>query len=415
MALLLTGRVLVVACVLVACSSSCGCPVAAAAAMTTVDGITAIYSFGDSITDTGNLVREGATGMLRYIGSRPYGIDLLRGGRTPTGRCSNGYLMIDFLAKYLGLPLLNPYLDKAADFTHGVNFAVAGATALGATALAERGVTMPHSNSSLDVQLQWFRDFMASATTNSSQEVRRKLASSLVMLEIGGNDFNYAFLQLQTRPTGGGYGSGNVTRIVEILEQVGALVPQVVQSITNAAKALLEMGAVRVVVAGNLPIGCSPAYLSGANVTEPAAYDADGCLLVLNGFAELYNAALRAAVAGLKRAHPRAVVAYADYFAAYARVLREARARGFDPARTRTACCGAREAAAYGFRLGRFCGAPRTTVCADRARYVSWDGVHPTQHAYEAMTELLYRGGLACPPPINWPGQTMPEANAPLN
>lgn len=202
MALLLTGRVLVVACVLVACSSSCGCPVAAAAAMTTVDGITAIYSFGDSITDTGNLVREGATGMLRYIGSRPYGIDLLRGG--PTGRCSNGYLMIDFLgtpppagyffiylpaiktyvtpwfqsvytraAKYLGLPLLNPYLDKAADFTHGVNFAVAGATALGATALAERGVTMPHTNSSLDVQLQWFRDFMASATTNSSQGTSR--------------------------------------------------------------------------------------------------------------------------------------------------------------------------------------------------------------------------------------------------
>ena len=58
------------------------------------------------------------------------------------------------------------------------------------------------------------------------------------------------------------------------------------------------MGAVRVVVAGNLPIGCAPAYLSGPNVTEPAAYDADGCLAVLNGFAELYNAALRAAVAG---------------------------------------------------------------------------------------------------------------------
>lgn len=69
------------------------------------------------------------------------------------------------------------------------------------------------------------------------------------------------------------------------------------------------MGAVRVVVAGNLPIGCAPAYLSGANVTEPAAYDADGCLAVLNGFAELYNAALRAAA-----------VAYANYFVAYARV-----------------------------------------------------------------------------------------------
>jgi phospholipase/lecithinase/hemolysin len=198
MARLLLRRVLVVAFLflLVACSSSSSA--GAAAAETTVDGITAIYNFGDSITDTGNLIREDPTGLLRYIGKLPYGIDL----HGPTGRCSNGYLMIDFLgtpppagyflrdfnsvqghlhdtvilinsyicaAKYLGLPLLNPYLDKAADFTHGVNFAVAGATALDTTTLAERGVTISLTNSSLDVQLAWFKDFLASATNSSSQ------------------------------------------------------------------------------------------------------------------------------------------------------------------------------------------------------------------------------------------------------
>jgi hypothetical protein len=56
------------------------------------------------------------------------------------------------------------------------------------------------------------------------------------MLEIGGNDFNYAFQQQQTRPSDGGYGLGNVTRIVETLQQAGALVPPVVQSISNAAQ-----------------------------------------------------------------------------------------------------------------------------------------------------------------------------------
>jgi hypothetical protein len=57
------------------------------------------------------------------------------------------------------------------------------------------------------------------------------------MLEIGGNDFNYAFQQQQTRPSdGAGYGLGNVTRIVETLAQAGALVPPVVQSISNAAE-----------------------------------------------------------------------------------------------------------------------------------------------------------------------------------
>ena len=87
-------------------------------------------------------------------------------------------------AKYLGLPLLNPYLDKAADFTHGVNFAVAGATALDTATLAERGVTNALTNSSLDVQLAWFKDFMASAT-NSSQGT--SLISPLYILTVCSN------------------------------------------------------------------------------------------------------------------------------------------------------------------------------------------------------------------------------------
>ena len=63
----------------------------------------------------------------------------------------------------------------------------------GATALARRGVAVPHTNSSLGVQLQRFKDFM-SANTRSPQEIREKLAHSLVMVgEIGGNDYNYAF------------------------------------------------------------------------------------------------------------------------------------------------------------------------------------------------------------------------------
>ena len=64
------------------------------------------------------------------------------------------------------------------------------------------------------------------------------------MLEIGGNDFNYAFQQQQTRPSDGGYGLGNVTRIVETLQQAGALVPPVVQSISNAAKVRTHLNSI---------------------------------------------------------------------------------------------------------------------------------------------------------------------------
>lgn len=55
-----------------------------------------------------------------------------------------------------GLPLLNPFKDENADFRHGVNFAVAGSTALSAKSLAEKNiVNIALTNSSLSVQLDW--------------------------------------------------------------------------------------------------------------------------------------------------------------------------------------------------------------------------------------------------------------------
>jgi hypothetical protein len=168
--------------------------------------------------------------------------------------------MIDFLAKDLGLPLLNPYLDKGADFTHGVNFAVAGATALDAAALARRGVAVPHTNTSLGVQLQQFKDFM-NANTRSPQEMREKLAHSLVMVgEIGGNDYNYAFSE--NKPVAGGARNFyNFRRMATSVVEAMALVPDVVRSVTDAARELLDMGATRLVIPGNSPLGCVSSYM----------------------------------------------------------------------------------------------------------------------------------------------------------
>lgn len=41
-------------------------PAASPAQGMVVNGITAIYNFGDSISDTGNLSREGAVGMTQH-------------------------------------------------------------------------------------------------------------------------------------------------------------------------------------------------------------------------------------------------------------------------------------------------------------------------------------------------------------
>uniref|UniRef100_A0A803MJB0 Uncharacterized protein n=1 Tax=Chenopodium quinoa TaxID=63459 RepID=A0A803MJB0_CHEQI len=80
--------------------------------------VDAIYQFGDSISDTGNLIRESPIGEHTTFARLPYRQTYFH---KPTGRCSNGLLMIDFFARYLNLPLLDAYLNEAGNFTHGAS------------------------------------------------------------------------------------------------------------------------------------------------------------------------------------------------------------------------------------------------------------------------------------------------------
>ncbi|VAI91294.1 unnamed protein product [Triticum turgidum subsp. durum] len=340
--------------------------------------VAAIYSLGDSITDTGNLAKEAPPGAFETIKHLPYGVTFGR----PTGRCSDGLLMIDFLAQDMGLPFLNPYLAKNRSFDHGVNFAVAGATAMDPDDQSNRTF-------SLKLQLRWFKDFMKSSF-DTDEEIRKRLQSSLVLVgEIGGNDYNYAL-----------FGNKSVS-------EVEKLIPAVVQTIIDATKEVLDMGASRVIVPGNFPIGCLPSYLTAMAVPEPSAYDSTACLKDLNLFAAKHNAQLQRAVAGLRASYPDAAIAYADYFNSFLSLLKGAPALGFDENSTHTACCGA--GGRYNYDETRMCGVEGTAACADPSAYVSWDGIHMTQAAYKAMSRLIYHGRYLQPQILSFPennGQT---------
>ncbi|XVE55791.1 hypothetical protein DITRI_Ditri03aG0185500 [Diplodiscus trichospermus] len=100
----------------------------------------AIYQLGDSISDTGNLIREDPLSPFARL---PYGETFFK---SATGRCSNGLLMIDYLALSAGTQFIHPYLEKDGLVSHGggVNFAVAGSTALPVEILADNGVLARH-------------------------------------------------------------------------------------------------------------------------------------------------------------------------------------------------------------------------------------------------------------------------------
>ncbi|KAF9611958.1 hypothetical protein IFM89_037178 [Coptis chinensis] len=201
--------------------------------------------------------------------------------------------MIDYIATALGLPHLNPYLDRTASVQQGVNFAVAGST-LDTSFFTSRNITVTRLNRPLSVQLQWFRDHLI-RTCRTPGACTQRLRRSLVFLgEVGGNDYNNAFFQHKP------------------VEEIRSYVPQVVSGITNAVRQVIHVGAVRVVVPGNFPIGCIPIYLTSFPSNDPSAYDDTNCLRSLNEFAVYHNDYLRGALPQLRREYPRVVILYGD-------------------------------------------------------------------------------------------------------
>lgn len=87
---------------------------------------------------------------------------------------------------------------------------------------------------------------------------------------------------------------------------------------------VIDLGAAQLVVPGNFPIGCAPSYLTMFTTANAAAYDADNCLENFNSFAVYHNDHLQAALEGLRRAHPRVTIMYADYYEAFMYLLNHA-------------------------------------------------------------------------------------------
>ncbi|KAF8396261.1 hypothetical protein HHK36_017877 [Tetracentron sinense] len=327
-----------------------------------------IYQFGDSISDTGNFIREFPIGYFSVFARLPYGQTFFN---MPTGRCSDGLLMVDYLALAAHLPLLNPYLKSHSDFTHGVNFAVAGSTALDISSLVKLNIIPLLTKSSLNVQLQWFKTHLSSICKSKTECAQRLEKSLFMMGEIGLNDCNYAFIEGKT------------------IEEVEKIVPEVFQAIKNATREVIDHGALRIVVPGSFPLGCFPFYLTTLKSNDPAAYDEFKCLKDLNNFSMYYNNLLQQSILELNQEYPNVVVVYADNYNAFQWLHQHAPYLGFDVGSIQKACCGI--GGDYNFDPILPCGAPLVPVCRHPERRVSWDGIHLTQEAYKQMAKWLIR------------------------
>ncbi|CAO2181401.1 unnamed protein product [Urochloa humidicola] len=300
-----------------------------------------IFSFGDSFADTGNDIVVLAAHSINNPPARPpYGMTFFG---YPTGRNSNGRLIIDFIAEKLGLPLLPPSLAHNGSFRRGANFAVAGAFARDASFYRDIPVVGQLAlNTSSGVQLQWFESLKPSLCNQGAESectegfFHRAL---FFMGEFGVNDYSFSV-----------FGKN--------LSEIRSFVPDVINTISAATVRLIKQGANSVVVPGIPPLGCSPSNLAFFPSADPAGYDSrTGCLVEFNDLAVYHNSLLQDALESVRGAHPNARVIYADFFTPIIEMVQSPHKFGFTRDVLRCCCGGGGK---YNVNVSAACGMPGT-------------------------------------------------------
>uniref|UniRef100_A0A0D9UYA4 Esterase n=1 Tax=Leersia perrieri TaxID=77586 RepID=A0A0D9UYA4_9ORYZ len=356
----------------------------------------AIYNFGDSITDTGNLCVGGCPSWLT-TGQPPYGDTFF--GR-PTGRCTNGRVIIDFLGKliliklyrkfqskpdHFGLPLLPPSKASGSDFTKGANMAIIGATTMNFDFFQSLGLgNSIWNNGPLDTQIQWFQQLMPSicgsgkAYTYETSDCKNYLSNSLFIVgEFGGNDYNAPL-----------FGGKSIT-------EVKGYVPQIIDKITSGVETLIGLGAVDIVVPGVLPIGCFPLYLTLYQSSSQDDYDENGCLKSFNSLSDYHNGLLKQGLAGVQSKYPAVRLMYGDFYNQVTQMVQSPGSFGLKYGLT--VCCGASGKGSYNYNNQARCGMSGASACGDPENYLVWDGIHLTEAAYRSIADGWLRGPYCSP------------------
>lgn len=323
--------------------------------------VPAFYIFGDSTVDCGNnnyLVTLARSDML------PYGRDF--DNHEPSGRFCNGKISVDYLALYMGLPMVPTALGtpNVTNMTRGLNYASAGAGIL-----PESGSDLGQ-HISFSEQLGMFSNSEAKMSILLGQAATKEaIERSVFYFSIGNNDFIHYYLR-------------NVSGVLDRQNSV-EFSSMLLESLSNHLKFLIGGGIKKVVLVGIGPLGCAPNFLSAYNSSSGE------CISEVNSLVREYNVGLALLTAELRSEFPDSNIIFCDIFNGVYDIVVHARSYGFE--NTNTACCGAGK---YGGWVS--CLMPQM-ACSDASKYIFWDAFHPTEKV-NYLTSLLLWNGTVCSP-----------------
>ncbi|KAG8374801.1 hypothetical protein BUALT_Bualt10G0033400 [Buddleja alternifolia] len=322
-----------------------------------------IFNFGDSNSDTGGL-----TAGLGLEAGYPYGRAFFN---PPSGRASDGRLVIDFLCEYLNTHYLSPYLDSLRpNFTNGVNYAICGAA------------TLPrYLPFNLNIQILQFKHFhLAALRPKGFKNLvgEEDFKNALYTFDIGQNDLSGSFRSLS---------------YAQVIDKI----PSFISEIRDAIWEIYLLGGRNFWVHNTGPLGCLPKELAFRNNVNVGEYDAYGCIKTLNEAAKTFNNQLNDLCQQLRSQMENPTILYVDVYSIKYDLIANATSYGFK--NPLMACCGYGGAPYnYNPEFKLTCLGSDYTVCKEETPYINWDGTHYTEAANAIIASKILSTHYSTPP-----------------
>lgn len=335
------------------------------AAATSSSSSSSFFIFGDSSVDPGNnnYINTTAENRANY---RPYAQNGFF--QSPTGRFSNGRIIVDFFSEYANLPLIPPFLQPSADFVHGVNFASGGAGVLPET---NQGLVID-----LKTQLAYFEEVRKSLVEKLGDVEGQKLISEAVyFISIGSNDYMGGYL-------------GN-PKMQELYPPEQFLM-MVTGNLTQAIQELYSKGGRKFGFLSLSPLGCLPAL----RALNPKG----DCLQGAAALAMAHNDALKSVLTSLQHLLKGFKYCISEFYSWILDRIEHPSEYGFKEGAS--ACCGTGPFRGV-FTCGGIKNITEYEMCNNADEFVWWDSFHPTERIHEQYAKALWDGAPPSVGPYN--------------
>ncbi|KAB5516522.1 hypothetical protein DKX38_027170 [Salix brachista] len=325
-------------------SSVCGAPLAPA-----------LYVFGDSLVDSGN---NNILPTVSKANFEPYGVDFAKGD---TGRFSNGRLVPDFIAEFLGLPYPPPCVSfRISTPVTGLNY---GSASCGI--LPETGQDLGQCLS-LDNQIDLFQRTVESSLPNhfkGPNELMDYLSKSILVVGTGSNDY-----------------MSNTSKQYTPQEFAQLLLDKLSLNFQR----LYNLGARKVVMFEIGPIGCTP------SMTRTKQHNGK-CVEESNQLVAYFNDNLLGMLQNLASTLPNSIfVRGRAYWLAYDAIMNPSKYGLVD---TSNPCCET-------WANGTSACIPKLKPCPNPDQHFFFDGYHLTESAYSVLASHCIGDRSVCSPTL---------------